>query len=145
MKQYLANGLMSLVTGLAFATGIALVIMAYAWNESRHGQRGEWVNSPNHLTIISDSQVPNMMNFTVQGVVENSGEVSYNSISLEILIRAGDAIVNECTTSVGQVDAMSKKAFTSECRNVAGTNLPQNVSYEISINSAQTRKPCGNT
>ena len=145
MKQYLANGLMSLVTGLAFATGIALVIMAYTWNESRHGQRGEWVNSPNHLTIISDSQVPNMMNFTVQGVVENSGEVSYNSISLEILIRAGDAIVNKCTTSVGQVDAMSKKAFTSECWNVAGTNLPQNVSYEISINSAQTRKPCGNT
>lgn len=127
--------LVSLVTGLCFAAGVAggfLVFEKFSGSEARELIH---VNSPEGIEIIKHSRIPNRK-LVVSGVVLNQSEFAWENVSLQAVIFADSSEVNRCYGRVYDIPKGAEKTFNVECQGVDGTNLPRNIRYEIYVKHA---------
>ncbi len=144
MKQLIASALVSLVSGIFFALGVAGVIFI-AGNWSQLGgslaEEPEFISLPPNVRIVEHSHIAGTPMYTIRGVIENASSTEWVGVSIEAAIKAGGAQVNTCDTRIdGKFSTKSQRAFQIECYGVAGSDTPDNLNYELSVRSAR-KKP----
>lgn len=143
MRQMLYSTLLSLVTGMAFALGMFLIFLAAdAWNRGPGASTDDqWVDHPAGLVVAESQRIEGTPTLTIQGVVENRGDRIWSQVSVEATILAGAAQVNQCEESTrGPIAPGERRPFQIECFKVAGSGLPDNIRYQLSVASARTQK-----
>jgi uncharacterized protein (TIGR02588 family) len=139
MKQLLINSFSSLVTGIFFAIGLILVgVVATEFYDDKDSMPElEYTRLPGGFSVVEHSVVKGRPSFTIRGRVKNSSAETWQQVRLSADIKAGDALVNQCETEIhGDFPPSSERSFEIECYHVSGSNLPDNISYQLSVVSA---------
>lgn len=143
MKQMFVSALVSLISGICFALGVAGVIfIASGWDKEGGplGEEPEYIRLPPEVRILEHAHVPGTPSFTIRGVIENAGATEWTGTSIEAVIKAGGAQMNRCDTQIdGKFSPKSRRAFQIECYGVSGSDVPDNISYELSVRYARKR------
>ena len=125
------------MTGICFGLGIYGAVLLLEGDAAPSERELETAQLPPGLVIEEHSRVDGTPYFTIRGVVANSGTENWQRARLTATIKAGEAAVNECDTVVrGGIKPGARRAFLVECYGVAGTNTPDNLRYEILVQSA---------
>lgn len=139
MKQFFINALTSLVTGIFFAIGLILVgiVATEAYDDESSMPRLDYTRLPGGLSVVKHSVVQGRPSFTILGSVRNNSTETWQQVSLTADIKAGGALVNQCETDIrGDFPPSSERSFEMVCSHVSGANLPDNISYQLSVVSA---------
>jgi hypothetical protein len=139
MKQFIANALTALLTGIFFCLGIMLIgFIAVHFNADERSKPDlTYTHFPKDVRITHFYQVPGMPELTIRGSVENTGTTIWKQVVIEASIRVGGTLMNRCETDVfGSFPSHATREFQIKCFNVAGSNLPNNTSYELVVSSA---------
>ena len=140
MKQIIYTSLVSLFSGIFFVLGaMGVVLVADNWKDPSEllEPRKEVVRLPPGVVIAEHRKIDGTPHFTIQGVVENTGKKDWIDVSIWAEILVGNAQVNTCEAEVdGVLSAGTRRAFQIGCHGVAGSGLPDNVSYRLSIPNA---------
>ncbi|QSX79377.1 hypothetical protein [Agrilutibacter solisilvae] len=139
MKKFLANAATSLVTGVFFCLGLVLTYLVFD-----HFVPGDpvpkdlvYVRLPGDLKVTRHLKVAGRPHMTIQGVVQNTGRTTWETVNVEVAVKAGGALVNQCDSDIRGVFLPGEsRTFEISCFYVAGSGLPDNISYEIAIRSA---------
>lgn len=135
MKRIFKDIGISLLTGISFTLGVLLVLLAKDVYEEQEESDEMWESNPASIVIEQHSIKTNEPRFTVVGEVRNDSEQDWKRIWIDVRVFADSALVNTCDESVGYVAAQSSKHFEIRCYDIAGSNLPDNIHYEINIRS----------
>jgi hypothetical protein len=139
MKQLLINSFTSLVTGIFFAIGLILVgvVTTEFYDDKESMPELKYTRLPGGFSIVEHSVAQGRPSLTIHGRVKNNSTKAWQQVSLSADIKAGDALVNQCETDVrGDFPPSSERSFEIECYHVSGSNLPDNISYQLSVVSA---------
>ena len=142
MKDLLRSSLISLITGILFAIGVIAGIFLFELipsNSSSAGteERKGLVELPADFQIKEHAQVSGLEKFTVRGKLFNAGTSTWYAPTIQATIKAGRATMNSCSTIVDAwFNPNDELWFTLSCDGVTGTDLPDNVTYELVVLSA---------
>jgi hypothetical protein len=125
----------SLLTGISFTIGVLIVLLARDIYEEQEESDEMWESNPASIVIEQHSIKSNEPRFTVVGDVRNDSDQDWKRVWIDVRVFAGSALVNTCDESVGYIAAQSNKRFEVRCYDIAGSDLPDNIHYEISIRS----------
>jgi len=131
MKQLFFSAMLSLVTGIFFAAGLTLVFnIIDVENEVK-----DWtyVDQPENFEFLSHERIDGENNFTVKGRVKNTSTVEWENIQLFMKIYAGDAYMTYCSRGFDYIGPNSDRPFTIVCERIQGHNIPENVTYKLSV------------
>ena len=104
------------------------------------GEEPEYIRLPPEVRILEHAHVPGTPSFTIRGVIENAGATEWTGTSIEAVIKAGGAQMNRCDPQIdGKFPPKSRRAFQIECYGVSGSDVPDNISYELSVRYARKR------
>lgn len=113
--------------------------VASSWNGSG-GPEVDYIQLPENVRVIEHGVVKGTPSLTVRGVIENFGSEEWLDVSVQASIFAGDAQVNSCERNIGgKLGPGERSAFQVECYGVAGSNLPDNITYKISVKHARIK------
>lgn len=127
----------SLLTGACFTVGILVVLFVNDVYEERSYEEDVWVDTPENVFIENHAPKENSPRFAVVGEIRNESEHEWESLSVELEIYAGSALMNTCRNSFQYIPARSSKPFEVGCYDVSGSGLPDNVRYEIEVTSGR--------
>ena len=141
MKTIFKDMSISLLTGTSFAIGVMLVLFA-ADRLQKESEDDTWTDIEDGIladrpsvTITSHSVKPSTMTLTIVGEVRNDSQYDWKRIWFDWDIFADTALVNSCDNVFDDLPAKSTRSFEFRCRDVAGTNLPENIRYEVRVKS----------
>lgn len=127
----------SLLTGICFTVGVLLVLLAKDIYVEKSAEEETWVDTPDGVVISSHEIKDSAPRFTIVGEIHNSSPYDWKTIWIDVAVYAGSALVNTCDDSFRHIPAQSSKPFEVQCYDVSGSNLPDNVSYEVLIKSGR--------
>ena len=133
MKQLLVNALLSFVTGACFCLGVILVLSFFEYGQ--YNDKRIHIGEPEGFVFSEHEIYDGEANFTVKGKIENISENEWSRAQLKVKIYAGNAYMTECENSISYIGPKSIRDFTIVCYDTAGSNLPQNISYKLSVRS----------
>ena len=137
MKQLLMNSVISLVTGFFFVAGAFLAASLFD-NEGPSDRKH--VDEPQGFEFTNHERVSGADKFTVKGIIKNTSNTEWDSIQIFLKIYAGDAYMNYCRNSFSYLAPASERPFTIACSDITGHNIPENVTYRLSVNRATIKK-----
>jgi hypothetical protein len=123
----------SFLTGASFTIGILLVLLGKDIYLEKSSEEETWVELPNEVTIVNHAIKPNAVKFTIVGEIRNNSSYDWKRIWIEADIFAGTALVNSCDESFRDIPANATRPFELQCYDTAGTNLPDNIRYEVRV------------
>ncbi len=127
----------SLLTGVCFTIGVLLVLLAKDIYVERSAEEETWVDAPEGVVVASHHFKGNAPRFTVVGEIHNGSPYDWKTIWVDVAVYAGDALVNSCDDSFRHFPAQTSKPFEVRCYDVAGSNLPDNIHYEVRVKSGR--------
>ena len=134
MRQALKNALFALITGLCFGTGVFAAFGIYkAVQEARAPIR---VDQPEGFDFPYHERLPDQPRFTVSGTIRNAADKPWASVRIVASIYAGDAYMTSCWNDLEWVPPQSSRPFKVVCKSTEGVNVPENVTYRLSIPTA---------
>ena len=131
MKQLLVNSLMSLVTGFCFAAGIFGALSLF--EETNQNLNRTYVDMPSGFEFQNHKILEGEPKFTIEGELINTQDIEWANVQLEARIYAGSAYMTYCRNSFDYVGKKSSRNFRLGCRETSGINLPENISYKLSV------------
>ena len=134
MKQFLIKVLAFFVFGAVFFTGGMAAL--FVWSEidpDPEEPNTILVTTPEEIQITKSSALKDTDKYTISGTLSNNSEHIWQRVNLVAVVKAGKAEVDRCTTRIYYVSKNSQKAFLIECYDIQGSNLPDNISYEIRV------------
>ena len=134
MRQLLINSLMSLATGICFMTGVFIVTQLF--EKIDKSKELIYTEQPDGFKFKNHKIVPDQETFTIEGKLINTRDIKWNNVQLVVRIYVGDAYMTYCRMSLDHVGKRSIRAFTLVCRETAGSNLPENLTYELAVKRA---------
>ena len=96
----------------------------------------EYVSYPKDIQVINHHQTDNKHNFTVQGILKNTGNHNWWSIELELQIYAGKARMMTYSSTKRLLRSKDEIEFFITGRRTQG-NVPKNVTYKIIVKRAE--------
>jgi hypothetical protein len=131
MRQVLQNALLSLITGLCFGAGVFAAFGIYkAVQEARAPIR---VDQPQGFDFPHHERLPDQPRFTVSGTLRYAGDRQWSSVRIVTSIYAGTAYMTSCWSDLGWVPPRSTRPFEVVCKSTEGVNVPENVTYRLSV------------
>jgi hypothetical protein len=130
VKQLILNAVLSLVTGFCFVGG---ALLAVSLLEERDREDRTFVDNPQGFVFTEDNRTDEKANFTVEGKVENTTNIEWDNVQLFLEIYAGKAYMTSCQNGFDYFAPNSKKSFSIVCNDVPGYNIPDNVTYRLSV------------
>ena len=141
MKNLFKQSLISLVTGLVFTA--SLVIGSYAVDavlQEPETDSTKRVSNPPNIEVINHEIVTGSPRLTITGVAQNNSEFDYELIRLEALVYIDSYQINRCLGSKGKISNLlvgESRQFEVECSHTAGSGIPKNLSYKLSVSSGR--------
>lgn len=139
-RRLVSTALVSVVSGIGFAAGLAIIGVVSFWLCLPRGlfsTREDFVRFPPGLTIVEHERVAGQPHLTVRGTVQNAGPSEWTSVMVEASIKCGVAQVNKCDTEIrGKFRAGERRAFEIICDEAASDNTPENLGYEVQVTEA---------
>jgi hypothetical protein len=131
----------------ALGTGAVVVLMfglamlpEYIESGKTRGSEPEEIVDPPGLTITQHARIGDVDRFSVQGVVENQGDVEWTLVRLQLKVKVGGITFSTCGDGIfGRVPPKSRQPFRITCEETSGSGLPVNTTYEVSVKSATKR------
>jgi hypothetical protein len=120
-----------LVTGFCFVAGLFITSLLFEKTYTSKDQI--YIDQPNGFEFKNHKTVDDQAKFTVEGELINTQDIEWNNIQLVVSIFAGDAFMTYCRNSFGYVGKRSSLNFRVVCRVTEGFNLPENITYELSV------------
>lgn len=133
MKSTLKAMFVSLLTGISFTVGVMLILLAKDIYVEKQGEDETWVDYPEGVVVTNHSIKPNMPRLTIVGEIHNGSSQHLKSVWVDVDVFAGHALVNTCDDSFRHVPAQTSKPFEVQCCDVAGTDLPDYIRYEVRV------------
>ena len=130
MKQLLMSSILSLVTGFFFVAGAFLA--ASLFEEDSPSER-KHVDEPQGFEFTNHQRMSNEDKFTVKGVIRNTSNTEWDNIQIFLKIYAGEAYMTYCRKSFDYLAPVSERPFIIACNDVTGHNIPENVTYRLSV------------
>jgi hypothetical protein len=130
VKQLLLNAVLSLITGFCFVGG---ALLAVSFLEERDREDRTYVDSPQGFVFSEHNRIDEKANFTVKGKVENTTNIEWDNVQLFLEIYAGKAYMTYCQNDFDYFAPNSQKSFSIVCNDVPGYNIPDNVTYSLSV------------
>ena len=135
MKKIFIQMLISLATGICFATGFLFIVAIWEGDVFDGNDDKTWIGNPNGVTIANHSIDAESHDFTVTGTIRNDSIHNWDTIHIELDVYADEALVNNCDGDVREVPPDSERKFRVECYQVSGQNLPDNIHYKLRVRS----------
>lgn len=123
----------SLLTGISFTIGVLLIVLVKENYVENQADNETWVDYPEGVVITSHQIKPNAPRLTIIGEIHNGSPYDLKSVWVNIDVFAGSALVNNCDDDFRHLPANSSKPFEVRCYDVAGTNLPDFIRYEVRV------------
>ncbi len=123
----------SLLTGISFTIGVMLILLVKDIYTESQAEEETWVDYPEGVVIASHQIKPNAPRLTITGEIHNGSPFDLKSVWVDVDVFAGSALVNTCDDSFRHIPADSSKPFEVQCYDVAGTNLPDFIRYEVRV------------
>ena len=134
MREPLKNALFALITGLCFGLGVFAAFGIYkAVQQAREPIQ---VAQPEGFDFPYHERLPDQSRFTVLGRLRNATDKPWASVRIVASIYAGAAYMTSCWYDLEWVPPRSSRPFKVVCKSTEGINLPENVTYRLSIPSA---------
>jgi hypothetical protein len=137
VKQLLKNALWSLVTGLCFGVGVLTAVGIY--KEVKATLAPTTVDVPAGFDFPTHERARDQARFTVRGTIRNSSRTDWDTVKIVASIYAGDAYMTYCWGDLRYVPERSSRPFEVICKNTEGANVPENITYRLSVRSATMR------
>ena len=131
MRQALINIATLVISGLIILTVIYLLVL-FAENKDRV-KRYTYTDNPAGIEISKHVKSNDINKYTVAGTMKNNTKTVWHKVRISIKIYAGKAYMNSCNQSYNYLPAHSSKDFSISCREIPGSNIPQNINYKIFI------------
>ena len=131
MKQVLINIVTLVTSGLIILSAMFLMFV-YLDNDVKP-KRYIYIDNPNGIEITNHNKNNDLNKYTVTGTMKNNTETEWHRVRISIKIYAGTAYMNSCSESYAYLSANSSKKFSLACREISGSNIPNNVTYKIFV------------
>ena len=131
----------SLGTGAVVVLLVGLAVLPeYVGSRETRGSEPEEIFDPPGLTITRHARVGDIDHFSVQGVVENQGDVEWRMVQLQLKVKVAGTTFSTCRGGIfDRFPPKSRQPFRVTCEETAGSGLPANTTYEVSVASATKR------
>lgn len=143
MRKLLASALMSTISGICFTLAVIGVLLAFDALSSGSGfsqAEIDYIQLPEEVRVVEHETVLGTPNLTIRGVIENFGKEEWLDVSVHAAVFAGEAQVNSCDRNIGgKLGPGKRAAFQIECYGISGSNLPENISYKLSVRHARIK------
>jgi hypothetical protein len=131
VSQLVRSALLSLITGLMFGLG---VFGAYGvYKAVAKALAPAVVEHPGGFGFPEHRRIPQRSRFTVEGVVENTGNRGWSRVRIIAAIYAGDAYMTYCWGGVPEIPPDSRRPFRVVCKHTEGRKVPANIRYRLSV------------
>ena len=134
MRRLLSYTVISLLAGFGLLAGLYLA--QYAYDTLFAGKAHAYIDHPAGFEFRNYQKLENTKTFTIEGELLNTTDVAWERVLLQVDIYAGSAYMTYCRTGIDHLDKYSSRSFRLECRVTSGSNLPDNISYQLLVAKA---------
>lgn len=96
-----------------------------------------YVDQPTGFEFKNHKIVDGQETFTVEGELINKQDIEWDNVQLVVSIFAGDAYMTYCRNNFDYLGKRSSRNFRLVCRETAGSNLPENITYTLAVTRAE--------
>ena len=137
MKQAtLPSGRLLLAICLA---GLGLLLFGYLFYQTANKPSSHPIERPDGFKFSDHQRVDDQPTFTVDGELNNTQAVDWENIELVVSIYADEAYMTYCRGHIDSMTGNSQHNFRLVCRETAGSNLPDNIRYDLVVARAVRR------
>jgi hypothetical protein len=120
----------------AFFLVAGLVVATLLFTGFKRGDAENVVQRPAGFEFRNHHRIDDQPTFTVEGELTNTQDIDWQDVELVASIYAGRAYMTYCRNSLDHIGKQSTRNFRIVCRYTEGHDLPENISYELSVRRA---------